>query len=304
MSEPLSSFEIEDVLSSIRRLVSEDMRPAPRGASPLRAEPIRADLGRLDLARSEADRMENGRNGNGRGTTVLGDKLILTPALRVVQDETAAISDVVATLGAKVAEAPQEWESETGDVGPAALQVKGADAALNWAEEVQSEAPETQFAGRTDEAVADDTVVAVSDVGTAEDLAAAAVSDGESLAEVEFIPAASEGAVPGWAQTATVEDEDSPRPDPWMDATVEPDAAWADAAEAEALRELQAAPVSDVPDDAVMDEMRFEEEVLRELVRDIIREELQGRLGERITRNIRKLVRAEVAQALAARDLS
>lgn len=30
MSEPMTSGEIEDILSSIRRLVSEDLRPAPR----------------------------------------------------------------------------------------------------------------------------------------------------------------------------------------------------------------------------------------------------------------------------------
>ena len=44
------------------------------------------------------------------------------------------------------------------------------------------------------------------------------------------------------------------------------------------------------------------EEMLRDLVRDIIREELQGALGERITRNVRKLVRAEIARAVALRD--
>ena len=51
------------------------------------------------------------------------------------------------------------------------------------------------------------------------------------------------------------------------------------------------------------DEMIFDEEVLRELVRDIIREELQGGLGARITSNVRKLVRAEIARALATQDL-
>ena len=43
---------------------------------------------------------------------------------------------------------------------------------------------------------------------------------------------------------------------------------------------------------------------LPENVRDLIREELQGGLGERITRNVRKLVRAEIARALAAQDLT
>jgi hypothetical protein len=35
----------------------------------------------------------------------------------------------------------------------------------------------------------------------------------------------------------------------------------------------------------------------------MIVEELQGQLGQRITRNIRKLVRAEIAKALATQDL-
>ena len=53
MSEPMSSVEIEDVLSSIRRLVSQDHRTQPRA-----------------LPKGE-------------------DKLLLTPALRVVPPSTA-----------------------------------------------------------------------------------------------------------------------------------------------------------------------------------------------------------------------
>jgi hypothetical protein len=51
-------------------------------------------------------------------------------------------------------------------------------------------------------------------------------------------------------------------------------------------------------DPGILDEAR-----LRAMVRDILRQELQGPLGERITHNIRKLVRAEIARALAAREL-
>ena len=47
----------------------------------------------------------------------------------------------------------------------------------------------------------------------------------------------------------------------------------------------------------------IDERLLRDLVRDVLREELQGELGERITRNVRKMVRAELARALTARDL-
>lgn len=42
---------------------------------------------------------------------------------------------------------------------------------------------------------------------------------------------------------------------------------------------------------------------LRQLVAELIREELQGELGERITRNVRKLVRREIKRALASEDL-
>jgi len=48
----------------------------------------------------------------------------------------------------------------------------------------------------------------------------------------------------------------------------------------------------------------MDEEALRDLVAEIVREELQGALGERITRNIRKLVRREINRALAAQDLT
>lgn len=45
------------------------------------------------------------------------------------------------------------------------------------------------------------------------------------------------------------------------------------------------------------------EDELRSLVSDVLREELNGPLGERITRNVRKLVRREIAQALSGFDL-
>lgn len=83
------------------------------------------------------------------------------------------------------------------------------------------------------------------------------------------------------------------------------DAGWADAAEAQIRRELEEEATGTVfarfaDDDH--DDRHFDEDMLRDLVRDIIREELQGALGERITRNVRKLVRAEIARALAVRD--
>jgi hypothetical protein len=39
------------------------------------------------------------------------------------------------------------------------------------------------------------------------------------------------------------------------------------------------------------------------MVAEAVREELRGKLGEKLTRNVRKLIRREVMQALALRDL-
>jgi len=47
----------------------------------------------------------------------------------------------------------------------------------------------------------------------------------------------------------------------------------------------------------------IDEETLREIVADVVREELQGVLGQRITRNVRKMVRREIRLALAVEDL-
>jgi len=105
-------------------------------------------------------------------------------------------------------------------------------------------------------------------------------------------------------------DDDHGAPQPMSAEAVTPfgdvEAAWADQAEAEVIAALEqpeppgAEPRFHRGDDGP--EMSFDEEVLRDLVRDLIREELQGHLGERITRNVRKLVRAEIARALASAE--
>ena len=53
---------------------------------------------------------------------------------------------------------------------------------------------------------------------------------------------------------------------------------------------------------ADFDESVIDEDALRDLVADIVRQELTGELGERITRNVRKLVRREIHRALMTRE--
>lgn len=258
MSEPLSSTEIEDVLSSIRRLVSEDMRPLARPA--------------------------------GAAAPQAGEKLILTPALRVVQEddteakavfvatprlhladpvataetEPSALGLVVSSVGAAVDAQPDEWEAEIGDVQPEA-----AFSSEGWG--LPAPDADAELSGDRDNG-----------------------SD-----HFEMTDAAE---VPSWAQQdgGEVADDEAA---PVMQGTIEPDRVWADAAEASVIAELADAPEQDEFLDENLDVgMRFDEDVLRELVRDILREELAGKMGERITRNIRKLVRAEIARSLASHE--
>ncbi|WP_050602000.1 hypothetical protein [Ruegeria sp. 6PALISEP08] len=62
---------------------------------------------------------------------------------------------------------------------------------------------------------------------------------------------------------------------------------------------------SEVIEEAAEDEMTIDmdEEALRALIAEVVRQELQGTMGERITRNVRKMVRREIARALAAKEL-
>lgn len=225
MADGMTTGEIEDVLSSIRRLVSDGNRPMFRAAP-------------RPYARE-------------------AEKLILTPALRVPASDEAApplrltLTDAVAAdpqrppLGAVVtaiaaAVPPQVagWEPETGDpahpLPPPHLP------------------PPHLTGGWTDEPAVH---------GQAE--AEAAEADPATVCEV--------GDDDGWDI-----------PDADLSQTLADDSPVDEPSAAGALPVLDTAALS-------------------ELIREILREELRGPLGERITSNLRKLVRAEIARALAAR---
>lgn len=263
MSEAMSNHEIEDVLSSIRRLVSEDLRP---------------------VARPAVKAAETG-------------KLLLTPALRVVDAAPAvagpdpsevegaaapatevasgAVQDVVARLGAAVGEGDAEWESPVGD--PPAFDGEALAKDARNGPVFAHRAVETPDAAEEGYFLADEPLSFVT---------APSIPDVEEPEAVARPPVEPEATV-GLRQVAppSVGDED-----------------WTDAAEAEVRAELESDVAAQASGILTGGEAVYDEEMLRDLVRDIIREELAGTLGERITRNVRKLVRAEIARALAVRD--
>ncbi|WP_155947169.1 hypothetical protein [Pseudorhodobacter ferrugineus] len=293
MSEPMSSGDIEDVLSSIRRLVSEDLRPAGKDG------PAKA------LAESGAAAKALGPD--------TGGKLLLTPALRVVSTQNSfptqphgdAVADVM----------PEDAEPET-DADDALVSRTAFDSAA----EDEDWLPERASDGETYPgwAQADDAIEPESQMGRVVHEIAAGVTDGEDDWEHEGDDAtvsAVSWQAPEWVEEAELVDE--------LASTVAARRAMADLAEEAAVAEIMARaaqakhdadkpafadkPVSAESDDADDDifaeaEGYFDETVLRDLVRDLIREELSGTLGERITRNVRKLVRAEINRALTARD--
>jgi hypothetical protein len=273
MSEPMTTTDIEDVLSSIRKLVSEDLRPAqPRGPLRLAPEP---------------------------------GKLILTPALRVTGPDPAPAADrpaaaaeepadlpqaadpvdavhavpfasvrldgVVASIGAAVDDvAAQPWESETGDAPVTELP---------WVRPAQAEAPADAARAEPEPAA-----VVLRDVPEPEPVVLRDVPEPAPVAAARPEP-----------EPEPVAARDVPEPEPVAArAAPDPEPAaqdWAEEPQPQAWAQGEADDIQDL-----------DEDTLREIIRDVIREELQGQMGERITRNIRKLVRAEIHRALTLRD--
>lgn len=276
MSEPLTSHEIEDVLSSIRRLVSEDLRPA-------RAETAAAPE---TQAVPEAG------------------KLLLTPALRVVsaepeqaaaparpepETETPAVPEEAAPA-AVLAPADEAYDEVYDDAGMGAVapdpaagegEVLWASAGEEAAEPAAGPAP-LHGHWTAQEVPGMDWVQEETDWVEPDPVAFVAHPRKPELAEEPLARAWADRAEA--AVRAELDETLAAAAETVVPPAAEPEAA---AAEGPGLFDGEAG---------------IDEERLREIVRDIIREELAGTLGERITRNVRKLVRVEINRALTARE--
>jgi len=333
MSESMTSVEIEDVLSSIRRLVSEDLRPLTRVAVPLPvvAEPapsekliltpalrvvprvVRLAVTEAALAAEKSDEgVAHQPDGEFGFAKAIADALEsdLAPDLeaadgqgpRPAQAADSSIEVVVAVVGAGV-DAQDDWEADDWDADVIAQADDPwhsagwytPDATLRRADPASM--PEAELIAEAE---------LVRDEGLPRDGMIKHDDDTQAWPESD-----------GWAP----DDEPTATVTPHHAAAQPPDAIQrrlADLAEAAAVAEIlgvvdaphgqDAASPHDAslddaaPHDASLDDAAPDEAHLRDLVRDIIREELQGSLGERITRNVRKLVRAEINRALATRD--
>ncbi len=268
MSDPAKSVEIEDVLSSIRRLVSEE-------------------------GRSEA---------RSKGGATRPGKLVLTPALRVADPSGADLAaeepdqDIDPVREADEASAP--WTDPDATLYSAA-QAAGEPVieADEFVEEEDSPEPETLAEADVQEA--DPELDGDEPLSARIEVLEAVIAETEDEWEPDGVSqdaySGTRGETMEWQDHLAGTEEETAQDQP---SGTDAEAVFShlgDDPEIEDEIEDERAILS--PDEGYLDE-----ESLRELVADIVREELQGALGERITRNVRKLVRREIHRALTAQE--
>jgi len=278
MSEPVSNAEIEDVLSSIRRLVSGEIDASSANENKETAKP--APVAKLILTPafrvSEPKNMAEQSDESAERDSVektgpltfrhASEGVEEKPAQEIgnepeqVQDDVqvSSLENTIAELEAAIGQQDGEWEPDGSEFEEDA----DAEAVLS--------APVLDLHAETAgiPAVEEDVLI-LEEVDVIED---AEIEDAEVILE-----------------SANPELVDFPAEEIAARAV---DSAIEDAVEDAGTK----------AEDAAGDLRTIDEDVLRDLVGAIVRQELQGALGERITRNVRKLVRREINRVLASQD--
>jgi len=294
MSDPVSNTDIEDVLSSIRRLVS---------------------------TAQEAEHRD-------RQDATAGDRLVLSPALRVDRTAAEAKHAEPAPHDAAPHERPgSDLLSPRIPMDEPGTDVDEAKAPHDTASQHELQDAQTEDPDPEPQDTPDPEPTAEADQAPADHISAPGTL-GQQAANFETMVAArddqwepDDAEDPQQSDDSRQSAEDAAEPIDWQDAAMhaddapesqDPDDAEADEAASRRFEDVWAADRdadqatgnrsgSDMDafgfEDAVLDE-----DALRDLVADIVRQELQGALGERITRNVRKLVRREIHRALTSQD--
>jgi len=282
MSNPVTNVEIEDVLSSIRRLVAEgdkDSAGAPASDQTDTAPAPQAEKFVLTPALRVAETIPEDPVFSAESEALAAqfvapapEPLLLEPSLAadtpLVHDamseaERASLEATIAELEAAVTDPSDEWEPDGSEVGATA-------APSSLVEMFQS---------------ADGGDIVEHD-------------DIEEIVEDDDIDAPE-------AEVVTLHAEPEPT---FRHAAVDdtPDADYGDELAADA--DDDGIPIPDDLDESIAAYLaggsRIDQDMLREMVTQAVREELNGEMGERITRNIRKLVRREIANALSSKTIS
>lgn len=303
MTEAMSRREIEDILSSIRKLVSHD--PAALAAAVSASSAARSDapVGKLVLTSAlrvaddpapaeQADETENPKYEGvfARADTAqdahlahhaaeIGDDMDAASLLsRITRSASSTAPAQGPTQDPATATAPEPdpiTSSNAGniDAAPQVAPPPLADA-QDWLDDADIPLP--------DASAYDTSLFASADLGNLSSFADENVSDdfAPDASGLEETLARLEAALSG--HTAPQQMADAPQSEPTPTA---------------------AAPSAPAPEAEADDTAMIDEAMLYQLVANIVRQELQGELGEKITRAIRKLVRSEVARELQLRNM-
>ncbi|GHG91827.1 hypothetical protein [Pseudodonghicola xiamenensis] len=293
MPNPVTNAQIEDVLSSIRRLVSEDSQSSPG-----------PDAGRNAAAVSQP-------RGDAQAEALASgvDRLVLTPSLRIDEKASAPVAPVSGTMAEETMAGSGQPEVSPIESYEFEAEPRAFDA-VEDSDDAMLQASGHEWMEPIEEATTGDLTAALGRVGAHQpDVAMSADPEEEEAPFVEpsFQSSRSDSLS---SKIAALEAAIGRTRDQWEPDGDSADAyagtrgeaiSWQDHVEGPRQQAGASAPQSEAPtaeDEAVMDE-----DALRELVAEIVRQELQGALGERITRNVRKLVRREIHRAMVSQDL-
>lgn len=313
MSEPVKNAEIEDVLSSIRKLVTDGGGESGGPAGKTNGQSHVQDADKLVL--TDALRIQEKQ-----AVEPLPQHLPQSDMARDMQEDMKELRDNVPSfLKRKIEiEAPSSLSSEAPELD---------ELETNIGEAVPEFVPEAVETAVDTGVVRDDTLdgeqpwreegAVMADwhskrVSSVQEFEPDSPEDGDnagtpvaSLAWEDHVEEAQqvsfEGAERLEEPEAVVEEPLSfthTAPEPT------PDAAAGLAEEAIADTVIEGVASIQETEDETAYEAVLDEEMLRDLVGEIVRQELQGPLGERITRNVRKLVRREINRAMTSRSFS
>ena len=328
MSDPVSNHDIEDVLTSIRRLVAQgnaeikqETRQEPTVLRNVESEPMSERFVLTPAFRVEDAVADSPQQGNLQTPptfirtaepvveaedTVLEPEIFWTeeiepaPLTRPDASDRASLEATIAELEAAVTHAPDEWEP---DGSEEFFESSVTSAFLHKLDARNAKTPEETVT----EAVAEHIAETISEeIAESLPFEEATFDKVEASFEAEAEPVAEETVVE--IVEAVVREEPTfahARFEEVYDPIAE---ATADAAEAETGDvygdELAPDPEPDLGTvgNPVGGQL-VDPDALRALVGEMIREELQGEMGERITRNVRKLVRREINRVITEQEV-
>ena len=312
MSDPVKSVEIEDVLSSIRRLLADGgpqgapaktgPRPvdrslhAPvsptqgrderRSSAPLMLTPALRVAGRPEPQEATAPTAPTPFPGNvgrvpkaDRDQTDEDFEAPSFPTARKPQDSAlrSRLEATIAELEAAITHQVDEWEPDGSEPAPV----------MDWAQARPEDAPFLSRRHPNSQASVRSGGHPAEGVGSIAPVPEAGFHDGLADEETDEVE-------------APVAERSEPAPE-----AMHP----ADMAEVTELRTLHEAPAEEIPAAAEAPgpvpagAPQIDEGMLRELIVEVLRDELRGPLGDRITSNLRKLVRREIFRALASGEV-